>query len=284
MQITPYVVPGFWTVEGALAKVRQLVRRGFPDNLRNWRFVTLTLDRERYPDPEEGYEKGLRQLRELIYRLRKKYRIKRWCWKLEFHEADEEGNIWPHWHLLLEYKRPIPLDEVLELWGKGRVEVKGVTDARFDYLFKYVTKAVSELPDWVLDRAQMRLFQTSMHFFPSASGGEEKEEKPSPRPSGGDLTGDTQNERIGKSATLRERIHKWSHLVTGRTTLPDGSFRHRLFRIKQDNWGQLLVDLCHLRFANGVADADLKIRRFKIESNLSWISNSLPALRPAFTS
>lgn len=277
MTISPYVVPGFWTELGALAKIRQLVRRGFPDNLRNWRFITLTLDPTRFPDPEAGYEAGKRSLRDFVWRLKRDYAIRRWCWKLEFHEPDEQGRVYPHWHLLVDYKRSIDCEEINRRWAKGRTEIKGVTDARFDYLFKYVTKAADNLPQWVLDRQQMRLFQTSIRFFPSPAGGESKEEKPSPRQAGDDLPSDTQNESIGKSDTIGERLQKWSKLVISRTTLDDGSTRHRLFRIKHDSWGALLVTFCHLRFAHGLADDVLKISRNKIESEITtWIPSCLP--------
>ncbi|MFT3869864.1 MAG: hypothetical protein QM715_15550 [Nibricoccus sp.] len=283
MTISPYVVPGFWTELGALAKIRQLVRRGFPDNLRNWRFITLTLDRERFPDPEAAYEAGKRSMRHFIDRLREDYSIKRWCWKLEFHEPDENGKVWPHWHLLVDYKRPIEAEDIHNRWAKGRTEIKGVTDARFDYLFKYVSKAAENLPDWVLNRSQMRLFQTSMGFFPSSTGDElKKEEKASPRQAGDDLSSDTQNERIGKSDTIGERIQKWSKLVVGRTTLDDGSKRHQLFVIRQDSWGALLVEFSQLLLRHGLGADVLKIDRNKIETKVqTWLSNYLPDFQPA---
>src|SRR5690606_19870837 len=60
----PYQPRSFLTVLGSLAAVRHLKKKGFPENLRNWRFVTLTIDRSEYPDPAEAYDVGTRHLRE----------------------------------------------------------------------------------------------------------------------------------------------------------------------------------------------------------------------------
>lgn len=105
--LRPYQPPSFLTPFGALGKMRQLQRKGFPENLRNWRFLTVTMDRERFRGEEAAYEAGSRRLREMIYILRRKYEIARWWWKLECHEPDSEGRVFAHWHLLLDYKRPI---------------------------------------------------------------------------------------------------------------------------------------------------------------------------------
>ncbi|MDB6166301.1 MAG: hypothetical protein JWQ83_1441, partial [Lacunisphaera sp.] len=177
LTLRPYVVPNFWTALGASAKLRQLERRGFPANIRNWRFVTLTMDRVRYPDPSEAYEVGKRHLRQFLYELKKTYRFTRSCWKLEFHKADTERDDqkWPHWHLLIDYKRPIQYSDIDALWGKGRTEIKGVTDSGFKYLFKYVTKSVADLPEWITSRRSVRLFQMSKGFLPASGGANEKQ-------------------------------------------------------------------------------------------------------------
>jgi hypothetical protein len=276
--LRPYVVPGFWTTLGALAKVRILTRRGFPDNLRNWRFITLTLDRTRYPDPESAYEIGKRHLRQLIYRLRRKYSIRRWCWKMEFHQPDEDGRVYCHWHLLLDYKRPIDFEELHALWGKGRVDIKGVSDSRFEYLFKYVTKAVDLLPDWVTNRTRMRLFQTSNGFFPANDQPvEEQSAEASPRPSDEEPVANTKNNQ-SPPETIGERLERWTRLVVSRSTNPDGSFRHRLHNMGERTWGHLLAEVCRIKFAAHLGAKSIQITSTKIETTCLRI---LPSLLPA---
>jgi len=79
------------TTQGAWAKQRQLERKGFPSDLRNWRFVTLTVDPKLYPNPFMAWALGKRHLRQFVYLLKKKYGIRRWCRKLEFHDRTTTG-------------------------------------------------------------------------------------------------------------------------------------------------------------------------------------------------
>lgn len=263
--LRPYVAPTFMTVLGALAKVRQLKKRGFPSNLRNWRFVTVTFDRAAYPDPEKAYELGKRHLRQFVYELRKRYGIRRWCWKMEFHEPDDEGRVYPHFHLLLDYKRPIDVNELYALWGKGRVDIEGITNAEFDYLFKYVTKAVDFLPHWITSRTRVRLFQTSRGFFPTG-GTEDKEKRPSPRHGIGVPDTDTQNNRPPRE-TIGERLQRWTRCVVSRSLSTRGGRPvYHLHTLLRGTWADLLVHAAGQKFARSMCEKEITITQYKIET------------------
>ena len=268
-ELRPYAPPSFWTTQGAWAKRRQLERKGFPTDLRGWRFVTLTLDPKKYSDPCIGWLLGKRHLRKFVYALRKKYGIMRWCWKMEFHEADEDGRIYPHWHLLFDYKQKIDKDELAKLWGKGRTNIKRVDKEDFEYIFKYATKALENIPQWILDRTNVRLFQTSKGFFPtlSASGVTEKvEAKPSPRPCDLDRVTETQNSRI-IDETIGERLQRWSRYVVSRSLSQDGKVRHFVRQMTCNSWGSLLVSLSRVKIQNAITQMDLEIRENVIKTS-----------------
>lgn len=264
--LRPYNPPTFMTILGALAKVRQLKRKGFPSNLRNWRFVTLTFNRDRYPDPAKAHDIGKRHLREFIYQLRKQYGIRRWCWKMEFHEPDEQGRVYPHFHLLLDYKRPIAVADLFQLWGKGRVDIEGITNAQFEYLFKYVTKAVDYLPEWVTSRTRMRLFQTSRGFFPTDGAAAAK--RPSPRHGIGVPDTDTENNGLLKRETIGERLQRWTRCVVSRSNSQRGGHPvHRLHSLNRIGWADLLVHTARHKFAHRMGEKEVTINQYKIETS-----------------
>jgi hypothetical protein len=275
IRLSPYVVPHFFTPLGSWYKMVHIERKGFPKNLRNWRFVTLTLDRAEYPDPEQAYEVGKRHLRQFIYLLRKKYAISRWCWKMELHRPDAEGRKWPHWHLLVDYKRPISTNDIRDLWGKGRTEIKAIRDEGFKYLFKYVSKTVSDLPDWITDRKHLRLFQTSKNFFPASGQQKNETEEASPRPSASDLGANTQNEKL-RQLSIGERLERWSKLVVSRIISPEGAIRFRV-HVLQTTWGDLRAHICRIKFAENISEKLLQITSHKIETSCLRI---LPSYLP----
>lgn len=275
IRLSPYIVPNFLTPMGAWAKMRALEKRGFPQNLRNWRFITLTMDRSRYPDPEQAYEVGKRHLRQFIYELRKEYSITRWCWKLELHKPDGEGRRFPHWHLLIDYKRPIAVEDVHTRWGKGRTEIQAVRNQGFDYLFKYVAKSVSDLPDWITNRTCLRLFQTSRNFFP-ASGVVDDESEASPRLSAEEPGANTENDAL-KSETIGERLDRWTKLVVSRIQTSEGGIRHQL-HVMKDSWGSLRAHVCSLKFTHNLSEQKMRINSYSIETTcLRMLQSYLPA-------
>ena len=265
MLLYPYTPPSFLTPMGSLGKARQLKAKGFPENLRNWRFLTLSINRDNYSCPFEAYEIGTRHLRQFIYDLRELgFNIPRYCWKLEFHKPDEDGEIWPHWHMLLDYKRPIPADLINGCWGKGRTEIKGVRDKGFDYMFKYMSKELDELPDWVLEMKRLRCFQSSVGFFPpapqkiSVSDGVEKIEDASPRESGDRCARDTQNNAL-RNQTIGERLERHQHTVVSRIQCDDLSYRHTLHINPHPTWGALLVSVSRIKLSGKLDQNTLSI-------------------------
>lgn len=264
IEFRPYAPPSFFTTQGAWAKRRQLERKGFPHDLRNWRFVTLTMDPKKYPDPKVAWEIGKRHLRQFVYLLKQRYGIKRWCWKMEFHEPDECGRVFAHWHLLFDYKQRLDKDEIHTLWGKGRTNIKRIDNQTFEYLFKYATKVVEQIPDWVLNLKVIRLFQTSSGFFPASSKTKQKDETASPRLCVDDHDTKTQNnddvttEGLVKKATrnctetIGERLQRWSRYIVSRTISQKGTILRRTHEILCDSWGTLLVNLGELKIQLGL--------------------------------
>lgn len=167
----------WFTCEGARLKAKRLKAQGIPD-LRDWRFITCTVD-DRTSSPLEVYQRGKDRIRRYLAKWRKCLNAvaddfigplqenqcrMRWFWKLEMHE---DG--YPHWHLLIEYKKKIPqefLEEVASWWGLGRHSVGRVRRKEMHYVFKYVCKGGSSIPDWILDfKGRIRCVQASQGFY-----------------------------------------------------------------------------------------------------------------------
>ena len=62
--------PANWVTDQGVWKKQKELEPRFP-NIRNARFITLTIDPAQYSDAQEGYETGKRHLREFLYRLDK---------------------------------------------------------------------------------------------------------------------------------------------------------------------------------------------------------------------
>lgn len=153
----------WFTCEGARLKARRLRARGIPD-LKNWRFITLTVD-DRSASPLTVYLRGKEKLRRFTASWRECLGRKvEWLWKLELHE---DG--YPHWHMLIDYLEKIPRDffeEVQSWWGLGRINVRRVRRDSLHYIFKYICKGGQSIPDWVLDyKGVIRCVQGSSGFF-----------------------------------------------------------------------------------------------------------------------
>jgi hypothetical protein len=105
-----------------------------------------------------------------------------YCVKVEFH-----GNEWAHFHSVFRTRRFLPGGLLNELWGLGRTNVRRITNERFHYLLKYVTKGGGPLPEWVRNRSRLRVFQASRGFYtrpasshgPQSTGLRRKTRKPS---------------------------------------------------------------------------------------------------------
>lgn len=237
IELYPYFPATFLTPQGAARRMRQL-RKRFPENLRNWRFVTLTIDPSKYSDQEQAYEVGSRRIRQFMYLLKKAgYNWHSYCWKLEFQASGRA-----HWHLLVEYKRVIPAELITKLWGLGRTDIEGVLDSRLGYVFKYVAKGLDDVPDWVAMRTRIRLFQASKGFY-SADDRSAKESAPSPRQGIETTDADTENDvPYSDAETIGERLRRWSLSVISRSDSHDGQHkRHRVHVLAPGcTWGSLL--------------------------------------------
>ena len=105
--ISPFENPNWFTAKGVSLKMKQITAKGIPD-LRNCRFVTLTIDHKQHDSPVSAYLRGKRQMRQFIYELRAKLGVKfGYAWKLEFHESG-----YPHWHCILLFKKKLLISDL----------------------------------------------------------------------------------------------------------------------------------------------------------------------------
>jgi hypothetical protein len=115
-----------------------------------------------FADPSAAFEHSRQHLRRVFFQRRKgvEWDCKRhtidapYCTKVEFH-----GNEWAHFHFVFRTRRFVPAGLLNELWGLGRTYVRRITNERFRYLLKYVTKDGGLLPDWVRHRTCLRVFR-----------------------------------------------------------------------------------------------------------------------------
>lgn len=112
-----------------------------------------------------------------------------YCVKVEFHT-----NGWAHLHAVFLTRRFVPGEMLNALWGFGRTNVERITNDDFRYLLKYVTKGVT-LPEWVLNRPRLRVFQSSRGFYTTEKT---TARKPPTGRKRGRVTG-----------TLGERLERW---------------------------------------------------------------------------
>ena len=160
-----YETANWFSPEGASRKLSQFERRGIP-SLRNWRFITLTVDPKQFTCSRSAYEYIKPRLRFFIRKLVRYLRLHnpRYAWKLEF-----QANGFPHWHIAINHLSKICPCRLNNLWGFGRTNVKRIETESLRYLFKYMSKELhSGVPDWFLQLARPRVFQTS-NFFPKVA-------------------------------------------------------------------------------------------------------------------
>lgn len=181
-------------------------------------FLTFTINPHLFGDPSAAFEHSRQQLRRIFYRLRrgvkwegKTFQIDSpYCVKVEFH-----GNEWAHFHVIFLTRRFLPALLLDHLWGLGRTNVARITNDRFHYLLKYVTKGGGDLPQWVRNRGRLRVFQSSRGFLtgvakpasPESTVGPQRERR----------SGETLGERIDRHnrTALLETDGKFSHVSLG---------------------------------------------------------------------
>lgn len=202
-EIRPFI-PASWFHEQGIYKVLRRLEPRLPD-VGGKLFLTFTTDPKLFKDAESGFECGRERLRKVFYRLRKgvewegkEYQIDSpYCVKVEFHE-----NGWAHFHSIFLTQRFLPGALLNELWGHGRTNVERISQEKFRYLLKYVTKGDS-LPDWILNRPRLRVFQSSRGFLKPVEG-----QRSSKRQAAGM---DEQPGKVSNSPTIGERLEKWRH-------------------------------------------------------------------------
>lgn len=267
----PYTVPNFWTERNSAAKRRQLEKRGMPD-LKGGVFVTLTVDHTDL-DEEEAYEAGKDQIRRFLSTLRRTYSIRRWFWKMEFHQPDEAGRQFVHWHMWMDYGGYIPGERLTKAWKLGRTDIRKVRSREWKYLFKYMVKQAGDLPAWMAARKQVRLFQTSMGFF-SGDGNATAPDTPSPRQIDND---ERQNNGSQTMDTIGERVLRWTRCAVVRST-HNGIVRHRLVVMQTKRWGDLLAHFARIRMQPGIEPDEIEITERKVTS---WLPINLTSLMAA---
>ncbi len=162
-RLSPYVPVNWYSEGGAVKKMHLLENKGLP-SFYNWRFITLTIDPLKFKSAESSYHYVKKRFRYFIRAIKKQFNLSsdlQWICKLEF---TEKG--YPHWHLMLNHKKPLCVSTVKDIWGYGLVNIKRCTDKRMPYAFKYITKEASGLPFWFLKLSRPRILQTS-GIFPS---------------------------------------------------------------------------------------------------------------------
>lgn len=276
LTVRPYCPVSFWTKEGACRIYRRFVTWGIPD-LTNWRFITLTINRDEYPHAEKAYELGKLYVSDFRTAFKAVYPHGNHFTKLELHEPDkEDGQVYPHWHLLLDWKRQVDFVAVSKMWRMGRVNVQRIEDADFDYVFKYVAKSVDDLPNWLKGRRVVRAWSASKGFFlnrphveqkgvecgaedeaPSAAGAHYVEVSP------GVFARDVPVER-DESPTLGERIEKWRRTVQITQVQPDGSVRGYLRVTQFPSWNQFLAHVAQDKLAHYLGSSDLTINEREV--------------------
>ena len=159
-------IPASWFHAKGIYKVLARLTPRLPD-VGGCLFLTFTVNPALYGSPAAAFEHARDRLRRIFHRLRhgvswegKKYTIDApYAIKVEFHQTG-----WAHFHVVFLTRRHLPGALLNHLWGLGRTNVQRISNDKFRYLLKYVTKG-GGLPDWVLDRSRLRVFQASRGFY-----------------------------------------------------------------------------------------------------------------------
>jgi hypothetical protein len=205
-ELHPYV-PASWFHPEGIHKVLKKLSPRLPD-VSGKLFLTFTLDPSLFRSSEEAFEKGRAKLRKVFYELRngvvwegREYKIDApYGIKVEFHE-----NGWAHFHAIFLTHRFLPGPLLTGMWGLGRTDVRRIDSKEFRYLLKYVTKE-GDLPDWILNRKRLRVFQSSKGFLKPAKDAEDS--------SAAEKTADREPERRRRRRfTIGERLERWGRLA-----------------------------------------------------------------------
>jgi hypothetical protein len=193
-------VPASWFHARGIFKVLRRLEPLLPD-VAKMLFLTFTVNPALYEDPQAAFEHSRDRLRRVFHKLRKGvtwegkwYQVDApYAVKVEFHK-----NGWAHFHVIFLSRRYIPGALLNHLWGLGRTNVQRISNHRFRYLLKYVTKG-GGLPEWILGRKRLRVFQSSRGFLRRREeiGTEAKQPVP------------TKSRFRRRVTTLGERLETW---------------------------------------------------------------------------
>ncbi len=233
--VSPYVPKSWFHPLGIYKVVAGLMPR-LPD-VSGCLFLTFTVNQLYFDGPGSAFDYSRDRLRKLFYALRKgvdwegkTYRMDApYCVKVEFHR-----NGWAHFHVIFLTKRFLPGALLNHLWGLGRTNVKRISNQDFHYLLKYVCKG-GQIPDWVLQRERIRIFQTSRGFYKETPDKPQKVE-----PAEIEEVDEAPEEK--ESLTIGERIKRWSY----RALFQDGAQHYHLLRLQVPYWellGHLVLRL-----------------------------------------
>lgn len=193
-------VPASWFHARGILKVLRRLEPLLPD-VAKMLFLTFTVNPALYQDPEAAFEHSRDRLRRVFHKLRKGamwegklYQVDApYAVKVEFHR-----NGWAHFHVIFLSRRYIPGALLNHLWGLGRTNVQRISNHRFRYLLKYVTKG-GGLPEWILGRKRLRVFQSSHGFLRRQNETEVKAKHPGP----------TKRNFKRRVTRLGERLETW---------------------------------------------------------------------------
>ena len=209
-------IPASWFHPVGIYKVLARIWDRLP-NVSGKLFLTLTLDPKNYANEETAFESSRQRMRKVFYQLRhgvehegKIYVIDApYCVKVEFHESG-----WVHYHVIFLTRRFLPKELLAKLWNLGWVKVQRITTKDFHYLLKYVTKP-DDLPEWVLKRKRLRVFQTTKGFlkplFVKAASHPLDELKPLSQQTDDESL--LQLKRRRASYTIDERFWRWARMA-----------------------------------------------------------------------
>lgn len=113
-------------------------------------FLTLTYNREEWPDARELYEAAKREqhFNRFMQRLQKLLGASLrglWIRKIEFQAS---GHV--HHHVLIDWRSRIPHSVLEKAWGHGFVWVSKASARRIRYFSKYLAKCGEDFPRWLL--------------------------------------------------------------------------------------------------------------------------------------
>ena len=200
--------PVSWFHPRGIYRVLARLRPRLPD-VGGMLFLTFTFNPLLYGDPLAAFEHGRSRLRRIFFRLRKgvvwegkRYVINSpYAVKVEFHRSG-----WAHFHVVFLTHNYLPGPLLNSLWGLGRTNVRRISNRKFCYLLKYVTKG-GGLPEWVLSRTRLRVFQSSRGFLSDLPSPGAPKSEFGPSEPGSVHVGESKRTR--QTSTLGERLDRW---------------------------------------------------------------------------